>query len=171
MLEKPRSPREDFRNSQTILWLPLRSEERVRRRWFDLVFHQLSGSASSASTLRRASRHLATAPQNQHRSPASSHPQGSKEPFRSLSPRSRSSEVNERAIQAVQISEGLRTPLPARPLAQLSPSCGPLLALSPNSPTVKHETPHHLRRYSVESSTIAALRRAPRKPSVRPPIP
>lgn len=162
-----------MRNPPTILRLPLRSEERVSRHWLDLVLHRRSGSVTSASTLRRASQHhRGGVPLPRHRSPASSHPQGSKEPIQSLSSRSRSSELNERAIRAAQTSEELCTYTSScSPLASLSPSCGPLLASSPNSPTVKHETLHHLRKFSVESSSIAAPRRAPRKTSAQHPIP
>lgn len=128
LAKKPRTPQEDLRNARPILRLPLRSEERVSRHRLDLAFHRLSGPATSASRLRRTSRHLATAPLIQHRSPASSHHQGSEEPVRSLSSRSRSSQVNEPAIQAVQISGELCTSLPARPLSQLGPFCRPLFA-------------------------------------------
>jgi hypothetical protein len=143
-----------LRDSQTTLSRPLRSEERISRCRPDQTFHQGSGSVTSVLTLRRASRHHMAAPLTQHRSPVPSHLPGSEEPFQSLASRSRSSEVNERAFRLIRISEELRTPLPARPSAQLGLSCRPLLASSPNSPQP------NMRSVIISGNTRMNLRRS-----------
>jgi hypothetical protein len=81
-------------------------------------------------------------------------------------------QLSQRArVRRVQISEEFHahTHLPARPLPRLSPSCGPLLASSPNSPSFKHDIHRLLWKYSDEPPITVTLRRASRQPLVRPP--
>jgi hypothetical protein len=144
LCERPWPPRLSFASSWTTRPLPCRSEERLGCDWSGLLLYRLSGSSPGVKTLRRAPRHHETVPLIRHRAPTFGHLSGSGEPFGSLSSGSRSSDVNESAVQVTLGSEELRPPLPARPTTSLGLSYRPLLATSPNSPTVKQDTSHPL---------------------------